>query len=179
MILLILNFFVMTTSGALILFPHLQATRKVRDHEFFMFHCFLPLLLMISVLILYVLEIGKSPLNFVNIGSLSLAFYSIELMLSDIQFLQNSPISWLLSKKKTFPLYPNQNLLNTTDEKKFQYLRTIEGFCLVFATVWWALSAFIGDWYFPIFPLLLINGARIMLWIWRIRIQKTINTEKN
>ena len=168
----------MSSSGTLILYPHIQATRKVRDHEFFMFHCFLPLLLMIVVLILYVLEIGKSPLNFVNIVTLSLVFYSIELMLSDMQFLQNSPLSRLLSKKMAFPLFQNQNLLDAVNEKKYQYLRTIEGFCFVLAIFWWALSAFIGEWYFPMFPLLLINGARIMLWIWRIRIQKTIVAKK-
>jgi len=176
MILSITNLLIMSSSGTLILYPHIQATRKVRDHEFFMFHCFLPSLLMIVVLILYVLEIGKSPLNFVNIGSLSLVFYSIELMLSDIQFLQNSPLSRLLSKKMAFPLYPNQNLLDALNEKKHQYLRTMEGFCLVLAFVWISLSAFIGDWYFPLLPLLFINGARIMLWIWRIRILKTIHS---
>jgi hypothetical protein len=175
MILSITNLLIMSSSGALILYPHIQATRKVRDHEFFMFHCFLPSLLMIVVLILYVLEIGKSPLNFVNIGSLSLAFYSIELMLSDIQFLQNSPLSRLLSKKMAFPLFPNQNLLDAGNEKKYQYLRTIEGFCFVLAIVWWSLSAFIGNWYFPMFPLIFINGARFMLWIWQIRIQNTIS----
>jgi|GEM_PF-3296297 len=176
MILSIANLLIMSSSGALILYPHIQATRKVRDHEFFMFHCFLPLLLMIVVLILYVLEIGKYPLNFVNIGTLSLVFYSIELMLSDMQFLQNSPLSRLLSKKMAFPLFQNQNLLDAGNEKKYQYLRTIEGFCFVLAIFWWALSAFIGGWCFPMFPLLLINGARIMLWIWRIRILKTIHS---